>query len=222
MSTFSKTNMKLKIGVMGSAQGPAIAQDVNKIKAKQVGKAIAEHDCILVNGACPGLPHDAAIGAKKAGGFVLGISPAFSLVEHIKKYHSPDEKYYDIILFTAKGLMERDITNIRSSDAVILIGGGIGTLNEFTVAFDEGRFVGVLTDTNGISDHIPEIVRFSNRELGDRVIFDSDPEKLVARLVDAVKNGKRMIVEDQRVVGIGASSYGENDFGVNWHLEKVA
>ena len=194
--------MKFKIGVMGSAQGPAIAQAENKKKAMAVGRAIAEHNCILVNGACFGLPHDAAIGAKDADGFTLGISPAFSLKEHIERYKSPDAEKYDIIIFTGLGLMTRDIVNIRTSDAVVIIGGGVGTLNEFTVAFDEGRYIGVLTKTDGISDHIPDIIEKCHRELGDRVIFDDDPERLIARLVDLLKNGERMLVADQRVVGL--------------------
>jgi len=193
--------MKIKIGVMGSAQGPSMGQKENRDKARLVGEAIAEHNCILVNGACPGLPHEAAIGAKKADGFVLGISPAFSLWEHIHKYKSPNGKTYNIILFTGAGLMQRDITNIRSSDAIIILGGGIGTLNEFTVAFDEGRFIGVLTGSSGISDHIPKIVKLCNRELGDRVILDDDPKRLVHKLIGKVKHGERFKIADQRIVG---------------------
>lgn len=194
--------MKFKIGVMGSAQGPAISQAENKKKASIIGKSIANHNCILVNGACYGLPHDAAIGAKEADGFVLGISPAFSIDEHIARYKSPDAENYDIIIFTGLGLMTRDIINIRTSDAVVVIGGGVGTLNEFTVAFDEGRYVGVLTNTDGISDHIPDIITKCHRELGDRVIFDRDPERLISRLVKLLNEGERMLVEDQRVVGL--------------------
>lgn len=192
--------MKIKIGVMGSAQGPSITAQKNIKKAEKLGKAIAESDCILVNGACPGLPDDAARGAKSVGGFCLGISPAFSQKEHCEKFLSPVASY-DIILYTGMGLMERDIVNIRSSDAIITVGGGIGTLNEFTVAFDEGKVVGILTDTGGISDHIPQIIGLCNRELTDNVVFDSDPEKLVKKVLAKLKNGNNYaIVEDQRVV----------------------
>lgn len=191
--------MRYKIGVMGSAQGPAMTQKTNTKKAILLGQTIAKHNCVLVNGACPGLPNDAARGAKKAGGTVLGISPAFSLREHVYRYKSPVDNY-DIILFTGMGLMERDIVNIRSSDAIITVGGGIGTLNEFTVAFDEGKYIGVLTDTDGISDHVKEIVKLSHRELGDRVIFDNNPEKLVERLVHLIETGPAPVMEDERIV----------------------
>lgn len=191
--------MKIKIGVMGSAQGPTIEQEANILKAEKVGKAIAENNCILVNGACPGLPDDAARGAKKAGGFVLGISPAFSFREHVEKYLSPTENY-DLLLFTGMGLMERDIVNIRSSDAIITVGGGVGTLNEFIVAYDEGKFIGILTGSGGISDKIPEILGYAHRKVTDRITFDSEPERLIEKLVEKVKTRENVIVEDQRVI----------------------
>ncbi len=191
--------MKYKIGVMGSAQGPAMFQKTNTKKAEEIGAAIAKRGCILVNGACPGLPNDAARGCKSAGGFVLGVSPAFSLREHVYKYKSPVDNY-DIILFTGMGLMERDIVNIRSSDAIVTIGGGIGTLNEFSVAFDEGKYIGVLTDTDGISDHIKEVVKLCHRELGDRVIFHNNPDILIEKLMHLLETGPSPIMEDERVI----------------------
>jgi len=190
--------MKYRIGVMGSAQGPAMERKMNTDKAIQLGRAIAKKKCILVNGACPGLPNDAAIGAKIEGGFVLGISPAFSLREHERKYKSPVTPY-DLILYTGLGLMERDVINIRSSDAIVIIGGGIGTLNEFTVAFDEGKYIGVLTGTDGVSDHVPEIIEICHRKLNDRVIFDDDPERLVSRLLQGLASGTQTVVEDERI-----------------------
>lgn len=191
--------MKTKIGVMGSAQGPTISRNDAVLKAQEIGKWIAKTGCILVNGACPGLPNEAAIGAKENGGFVIGVSPAFSEEEHVEKYRSP-ENAYDVILYTGFGLMERDILNIRSSDAIIIVGGGIGTLNEFTVAFDEGKFIGVLTGTGGISEHLPAIVKMCNREMEDRVFFDDDPRKLIERVFLAVKEMPAVTAEDERVI----------------------
>ena len=179
--------MKRKIGVMGSASGPTIKNPQSLDKARALGKAIAKRECICITGACPGLPDKAAEGAKKAGGFVFGVSPAFSEREHKEIYDSPTQ-HYDMILFSGLGLMERDITNIRSSDAIVVIGGGIGTLNEFTVAYEEQKPVGILTGTGGISDHIKEILDFAHRHAGpDRILYDDDPQKLVDRLIEVVE-----------------------------------
>lgn len=190
--------MKLRIGVMGSAQGPTIENQENIKKAIELGHYIAKSNCILVNGACPGLPDEAAYGAHQAGGFVMGISPAFSEKEHIEKYKSPYE-YYDAILYTGMGLMERDIVNIRSSDAIILLGGGVGTLNEFTVAYDEGKVVGVLTGSGGVSNHIEEILAICDREINEKIVFDSDPRTLLEKVLIAIKMQPQPVTEDQRV-----------------------
>lgn len=191
--------MKIRIGVMGSAQGPSIENQSNIQKAIETGRYIAEADCILVNGACPGLPDDAAKGAHEIGGMVMGISPAFSEKEHTQSYKSPHDNY-DIILYTGMGLMERDIVNIRSSDAIIIIGGGIGTLNEFTVAFDEGKVVGVLVGSGGVSDNIKEIVKMCNREMTEAIIFESDPKILVQKVLEAIKTLPHPTEEDERIV----------------------
>ncbi len=191
--------MKYRIGVMGSAQGPTIRVQENVNKAIIIGQEIAKNDCILVSGACPGLPDDAAFGAKNAGGMTLGVSPAFSEEEHTKEYKSPYDNY-DIILYTGLGLMERDLINIRSSDAIIILGGGIGTLNEFTVAFDDQKVVGVLEGTGGIADHIDKILEICGREKEDYVVSDTDPIKLVHKVLERLKNFPRPFTEDQRVI----------------------
>jgi uncharacterized protein (TIGR00725 family) len=202
--------MKLRIGVMGSSQGPIIENQDNIAKSIEIGHLIAQAGCILVNGACPGLPDEAAYGAHEAGGFVLGISPAFSEKEHMETYKSPIE-YYDAILFTAMGLMDRDIVNIRSSDAVILLGGGIGTLNEFTVAYDEGKVVGVLKGSGGVSDHIPEIVEICKRDMTDNVIIESDPKVLVQKVLQAIQSHPTPTVQDERVVTSEGKVYSKSE-----------
>ncbi len=191
--------MRYKIGVMGSASGPTI-RDQKAIKlAIEIGFNIAKNDCILVNGACPGLPDEAAYGAQQTGGLVMGVSPAFSEKEHIKMYKSPKANY-DLILYTGMGLMERDIVNIRSSDAIILLGGGVGTLNEFTVAFDEGKVIGVLLNTGGVSDKIPEILSICERSMEDFVIFDEDPEKLLKKVIEKLNKQDGPMLQDERVI----------------------
>jgi hypothetical protein len=178
---------KIKIGVMGSASGPTIRDIGAQKKALALGQAIARHNCICITGACPGLPDKAAEGAKRAGGFVFGVSPAFSKREHSEIYGSPME-HFDMILFTGMGLMERDIVNIRSADAIVVVGGGVGTLNEFTVAYEEQKPVGILIGTGGISDHVPKILEFCNRQAAaDRVLYDDDPDHLLHRLIEVVQ-----------------------------------
>jgi hypothetical protein len=81
--------LRLTIGVMGAATG-VLSRDVLD-RAHALGRAIATSGCVLVTGACPGLPQASACGAKQAGGMVVGISPGLSLDEHVHKYGSPTE-----------------------------------------------------------------------------------------------------------------------------------
>ncbi len=172
--------MPMKIGVMGAATGELPKE--HRDKAHRVGEQIARQGCILITGGCSGLPHAAACGAKQAGGFVIGISPGLSLDEHVQKYHSPTE-FHDVLIYTGSGLMGREVVNIRSSDIVVIIGGHSGTLGELAIAYDEGKLIGVLTGTGGISDMAKEILAACRKETGARVVYSDDPEHLIAELV---------------------------------------
>jgi len=173
--------MKLKIGVMGSATGNLLERQ--KETAYRLGCAIAENDCITITGACPGLPFESAKGASETGGLVVGISPALSEWEHVNKYLSPTE-YHNVLIFTGSGLMGREVVNIRSSDIVVIVGGRSGTLGEFSIAYDEGKLIGVLLDTGGITSDIKNIVRIIKKKTGSKIFYDKDPKRLLSRLID--------------------------------------
>lgn len=179
------TSMALKIGVMGGA-GADLQADCLK-KAELLGEAIAEAGCITVTGACPGLPLAAARGAKRCGGLVVGISPALSLDKHAFEYESP-ATYHDIFIFTGSGLMGREVVNIRSSDIVTIIGGSSGTLGELAIAYDEGKLIGVLRGTGGISDIAHDILAACKKETGARVIYGVDPNILVKDLLEVYRS----------------------------------
>jgi uncharacterized protein (TIGR00725 family) len=179
--------MRIKVGVMGSAGGVLEAEA--RRNCYRLGQCIARHDCVLLTGACPGLPHEAALGAKAENGLVIGVSPALSLDEHIVRYHSPYLEY-DAIIYTGSGLMGREITNIRSCDVVVIVGGRSGTLGEFAIAYDEGKLIGVLEGTGGIADHLREVVQIVNKATRAEVLYESDAEVLLPRLLEAFQ--KRM------------------------------
>ena len=172
--------MKLTIGVMGSSGGDLSAEV--REKAFRLGETIAEHDAILITGGCPGLPYEAVRGAKAKGGLVIGISPGLSVEEHQEKYNSPVDGF-DLLIYTGSGLMGREITNIRSCDIVVIAGGRTGTLGELAIAYDEGRLVGILTGTGGITEIVEEIIRVSGKDTGACLLYDDDPRKLVERLI---------------------------------------
>jgi uncharacterized protein (TIGR00725 family) len=126
------------------------------------------------------LPHAAVLGAYDAGGMSMGISPAHSREEHENVYASPVDPY-SVIVFTGSGLMGREVHNIHSSDFVIFVGGRSGTLGEFSIAYDEGKLIGVLTNSGGISNHLTEIAALVNKETGAQIITGDIPEELIDR-----------------------------------------
>jgi hypothetical protein len=79
--------------------------------------------------------------------------------------------------------MGREVVNIRSSDIVVIVGGRSGTLGELAIAYDEGKLIGVLTGTGGISDLVAEILKACNKDTGARVVYDANPARLVKRLL---------------------------------------
>jgi len=179
--------VRVQVGVMGSAGG-RMRKDVRE-RAREVGRAIAEHDCVLVTGACPGLPYEAVCGCKGAGGLTAGISPALDLHEHKNRYESPFEEF-DVMIYTGDGLMGREVTGIRSCDIVVLIGGRSGTLGEFAIAYDEAKVIGVLSGSGGVADHVDELVAIINKKTGAQLVFDEDPRRLMDGLMKVYEKNR--------------------------------
>lgn len=173
--------MKTQVGVMGSAGGPI--SDAELELARRLGRQIALRACTIVTGACPGLPHAAVLGAHEAGGVSLGVSPALSPEEHVQMYASPLQPYTAMV-FTGSGLMGRETHNIHSSDFVLFVGGRSGTLGEFCIAYDEGKLIGILTHSGGISNEFLRIASLVKKETGSLLIADDDPGRLVDRCLD--------------------------------------
>jgi len=175
--------MKVQVGVIGAAGGDMKEESMQK--AFQLGEAIAMNDCILVNGGCPGFPYEATKGAKSKGGVTVGISPGATLEEHVEHYKSPTD-YIDVMIYTGCGLMGREVTIVRSCDVVIIVGGRSGTLGEFSIAYDEGRLIGVLEGTGGISDIIKDLTGVIKKKNGSKIIYDKNPYKLMERLIEEI------------------------------------
>jgi len=184
MTTSTKAveqSLKYSICVSGAAAGPTV-KDSAKL-AERTGAAIAKSGHILTTGATVGLPYYAAVGAKKAGGMSIGFSPASSLREHMRKYRLPYSGF-DFINFTGMHYVGRDLYLIQSSDAVITVGGRFGSLHEFTSALEDHKLCGVLLGSGGTADMIPELMERLQPPENDMVIYDTDPERLVTRIVE--------------------------------------
>jgi uncharacterized protein (TIGR00725 family) len=173
---------------MGAAGGTLVNKS-NQEKAFRIGEEIARNDCIIINGATTGLPYSASEGAKSKGGIVIGISPAESKKDHVQNYKKPTENF-DAIIYTGYGFTARNVLNIRSSQAVIILPGGKGTLTEFSVAYEEGKILGVLTECGGIAEVIPKIIESLYSKSGSIIIYEQNPVLLVQKIVKELEKNE--------------------------------
>lgn len=181
------THLKYKIAVSGAAETGHCGSQVLEL-AKELGREIALQGAVLVTGATTGAPYWAAIGAKEAGGFVIGISPAASETEHVKKYRLPVD-YHDMLVYTGFGYAGRNLLLTRSADAVIVACGRMGTLNEFTIAFEDQKPIGVLTGTGGTADQVRDIVTRAHRGPG-KIAYEDEPGRLITKVIQLIRKEK--------------------------------
>lgn len=124
-------NKKLQIGVIGPT-GPEEYKykkpnpGVYKL-AENIGKLLAQRNCILLCGGKSGIMESAAKGAKKAGGITVGV------VKGNKRKVA--NNFIDVEIVTNAGIGGDTSPFILSCDGVIILGGGAGTLQEMTVAY---------------------------------------------------------------------------------------
>lgn len=187
MNQLKHEHGRIKLCVSGAAEtghcGPNALE-----KAKELGREIASQGAILVTGATTGFPLWASIGAKEAGGVSIGFSPASTEAEHLKIYGLPID-YLDLIIYTGFGYSGRNLLLTRSSDGVLIGCGRVGTINEFTVAFEDGKPIGILEGEWETDEVIRGIMEKGHRDNG-KVIYDRDPKTLISRMIELIQKLK--------------------------------
>ncbi len=176
--------LKLKICVSGAAETGHCGSNTLE-KAKELGMEIARNNAVLVTGATTGFPLWSAMGAKEKGGISIGFSPASSKKEHIENYSLP-LKYLDIIVYTGFGYSGRNLLLTRAADAVIVGCGRMGTINEFTIAFEDNKPIGILQGDWQTDEVIEKIIKESHRGPG-KIVYDPDPKILVEKVIELIK-----------------------------------
>ncbi len=157
-------------------------------KAKELGREIARHGAVLVTGATTGFPLWAAMGAKEAGGISIGISPAASEREHVETYKLPLD-YMDLVIYTGFGYPGRDILLTRTADAVICGCGRVGTIHEFTVAFEDAKPIGIFEGPWEMGAELKEILEKGHRP-NPKIVSGEDPKDLLEKVIELVKQDK--------------------------------
>ena len=182
--------MRIRVGVMGSAASDSARLETGNTlvdKAERLARAIAAQDVILLTGATTGIVYVVGKTAHDAGCFHVGISPGSNEPEHIDLYKLPVDAC-DALIYTGFGLKGRNVVLVRSCDIVLFVAGAMGSLNEFTIAHDEGKIIGCLRGTGGVADESEYLLQRFSKRTPARVFHNEDPEKLINDCLNALKS----------------------------------
>jgi uncharacterized protein (TIGR00725 family) len=117
--------VSLYIGVAGASRpAPGLLE-----QAEVLGRRLAEAGAVVVCGGGPGVMEAVCRGARSAGGTTVGLLPGLDRRE--------GNPYLSVAVPTGMG-QGRNLLLIRSSDAVVAVGGGFGTLSEIALALRTG------------------------------------------------------------------------------------
>lgn len=119
--------MGLVIGVIGES---TFTEAVHELLAEEVGRRLAGAGAALICGGLGGVMEAACRGAHAAGGRTIGILPGSERTEA--------NPFVDVAVVTGMG-QARNVLIVLSADALIAIGGGLGTLSEIALALRHGK-----------------------------------------------------------------------------------
>jgi hypothetical protein len=188
--------MRYQICVSGAASGDTV--HASHQLAFELGKAISTRGKTLLTGATVGLPHYAAMGVVSVPaprGLSVGFSPASSFREHVATYRLPT-KEFDYINFTGMEYVGRDVHLVRSSDAIITVGGRMGSLHELSTALESRKVCGVLVGSGGLADYTQTLLQHIEAPGSKDVIYDTDPQRLVDRVIETLDKKYADFVDD--------------------------
>ncbi len=118
--------LRKQIGVIGAGSCPREVYEL----ARKVGREIARRGHVLICGGLGGVMEAACKGAKEMGGMTVGILPGAQ-----RETANP---WVDIAIATDMG-HARNVIIVHSSDGLIAVSGGPGTLSEIAIALKVGK-----------------------------------------------------------------------------------
>ena len=178
---------KYKIAVSRAAEVGHCCKNIEDL-SREIGRQIFWQNCVLLTGATTGVPHFSAQGCKEVGGISIGFSPAASESAHKRVYKLPLDQI-DVMVYTGFDYSGRNLLLTRAADGVIVVCGRMGTLNEFTIAYEDRRPIGILEGSGGTADLLKIILLRPHKKRGP-IIWDTDPKRLVQKLIAVIKESK--------------------------------
>ncbi len=178
---------KTTIGVIGSSgEAPGSGGPEIMDLAYRVGAEVAAAGAVLVSGGTTGVMDAASRGAHESGGLTVGFLPDAD--------HSRASSYVHIAFPTGMGTM-RNVLTARACDALIMINGGAGTLNELTVAYDFGTPIIALEGSGGWPDRIrPTLIEdaWLDHRRAVAITFARTPAEAVTQAMERAREPRRV------------------------------
>ena len=117
--------MSLHIGVAGASQAERALVD----QGERLGRRLGEAGAVVVCGGGGGVMEAVCRGARAAGGTTVGLLPGLD--------RGDANPHLSVSVPTGLG-QGRNLLLVRSSDALVAVGGGFGTLSEIALALRTG------------------------------------------------------------------------------------
>ena len=145
--------------------------------AYQVGAEIAKAGAVLISGGGNGVMKSSCQGAQEAGGITVGII--------LEDSHEFANDFCDIVIPSGMGLA-RHFLNALSSDGVIIIGGGAGTLSEACAAYMYKRPMVAIRNTKGVAQKYAD--KFLDFHKIVKIVSVDSPRDAVKLILRTIKS----------------------------------
>jgi len=155
--------------------GKEHCSDVAYQAAYEVGREIGKRGAVLLTGGLGGVMEAASHGAKDAGGFVVGIVP--------QDDNRTGNEFCDVVVATGLGFA-RNFVTAYSADAIVIVGGGVGTLIEAAAAYQKKIPIVALRGTGGVADQYADT--YLDDRQAERVLGTSSPVTAVDAALAAI------------------------------------
>lgn len=176
--------MTFQIAVLGNDESENNEIPLRNLTlAEKVGRELARRGAIVLCGGRGGVMRAVAKGAIEEKGITVGILPSSS-----KKDTS--NEYLKVVIPSGVGPVMRGSIIIRSSDGVITIGGGVGTLGEIACAYVYGKPIVGIRGTGGWTDKLIDTY-IDERKLV-KVIGANSPKEAVKIVIEQVEQIQQM------------------------------
>jgi predicted Rossmann-fold nucleotide-binding protein len=162
---------------------------------ERLGAHLAEVGAVMLTGACRGLPYYAGKAAAKAGGRVIGYTPARNKKEHVERFQFPLDGVTELVYTRVKGVHNAESFLKRSwdmtpfSDLVIAMGGSWGTFTELIFSFWYKKTIILVEDFGGAVQAFDDAYKFfgardNNPDVhrGPNIIRVKDVEGAIAEI----------------------------------------